>query len=101
MLPKNQRLLFATRADACRLPPSSPPLPPLSIFTYRYFLHQWPQLCYLAYDGSDRPFGTVVCKMDEHGGHMRGYIAMLTVDKAHRGKRVGTRLVVCQMGAAA
>ena len=38
---------------------------PYSIFTYRYFLHQWPQLCYLAYDG-DKPFGVVVCKMDVH-----------------------------------
>lgn len=24
---------------------------PYSIFTYRYFLQQWPQLCFIAYDG--------------------------------------------------
>ena len=24
---------------------------PYSIFTYRYFLHYWPKLCFLAYDG--------------------------------------------------
>ena len=24
---------------------------PYSIFTYRYFLHQWPHLCFLAMDG--------------------------------------------------
>lgn len=24
---------------------------PYSIFTYRYFLQQWPSLCYIAYDG--------------------------------------------------
>lgn len=24
---------------------------PYSIFTYRYFLQHWPQLCFLVYDG--------------------------------------------------
>lgn len=65
---------------------------PYSIFTYRYFLHQWPNLCYIAYDG-DKPFGTVVCKMDMHRDHMRGYVAMLVVDKTYRGKGVGSELV--------
>ncbi|PNH04206.1 N-alpha-acetyltransferase 30 [Tetrabaena socialis] len=66
---------------------------PYSIFTYRYFLHNWPHLCFFAYDG-DTPFGTVVCKMDSHRGQaMRGYVAMLVVDKAYRGKRVGSELV--------
>ena len=37
---------------------------PYTIYTYRYFLHQWPKLCFFAYDG-DKPFGTVVCKMDK------------------------------------
>lgn len=27
---------------------------PYCIYTYRYFLHQWPQLCYLMYDLDDR-----------------------------------------------
>ncbi|GLI67549.1 hypothetical protein VaNZ11_011774 [Volvox africanus] len=65
---------------------------PYSIFTYRYFLHQWPHLCFVSYDG-DKPFGTVVCKMDLHRERMRGYVAMLVVDKAYRGKRVGSELV--------
>ncbi|EFJ46580.1 hypothetical protein VOLCADRAFT_81829 [Volvox carteri f. nagariensis] len=65
---------------------------PYSIFTYRYFLHQWPHLCFISYDG-DKPFGTVVCKMDLHRERMRGYVAMLVVDKAYRGKRVGSELV--------
>ncbi|KAG2423450.1 hypothetical protein HXX76_015321 [Chlamydomonas incerta] len=66
---------------------------PYSIFTYRYFLQQWPHLCYIAYDG-DKPFGTVVCKMDMHRDRaLRGYVAMLVVDKAYRGKRVGSELV--------
>lgn len=65
---------------------------PYSIFTYRYFLHNWPHLCFLAYY-KDQPFGVVVCKMDKHGGqeHLRGYIAMLVVDKRYRGKGTGER----------
>ena len=54
------------------------------VFTYRYFLHRWPQLCILAVptsktrddddDGDDvermrrrRPIGCVVCKIDIDG----------------------------------
>ena len=61
---------------------------PYTIYTYRYFLHQWPKLCYFAFDG-DKAFGTVICKMDMHREHMRGYVAMLVVDKAYRGKGAG------------
>jgi peptide alpha-N-acetyltransferase len=61
---------------------------PYSVFTYRYFLHQWPNLCYLAFDG-DKAIGVVVCKMDDHRGHLRGYIAMLVVDNTYRGKGLG------------
>lgn len=62
---------------------------PYSIFTYRYFLHNWPNLCWIAYDG-DQPFGTVVCKMERHREKlMRGYVAMLVVDKTFRGKGAG------------
>ena len=35
---------------------------PYSIFTYRYFINQWPHLCYLAMEGSDC-IGTVVSKL--------------------------------------
>uniref|UniRef100_A0A7S0X112 N-acetyltransferase domain-containing protein n=1 Tax=Chlamydomonas leiostraca TaxID=1034604 RepID=A0A7S0X112_9CHLO len=66
---------------------------PYSIFTYRYFLQHWPQLCFLVYDG-DTPFGCVVCKQDIHRDQaMRGYVAMLVVDKTYRGKGVGKELV--------
>eukprot|EP00884_Botryococcus_braunii_P015734 jgi/Botrbrau1/2844/Bobra.0125s0049.1 len=65
---------------------------PYSIFTYRYFLHGWPHLCYLAYDG-DHCFGVIVCKLDTHGIMQRGYIAMLVVQDAYRGKGAGTMLV--------
>eukprot|EP00878_Enallax_costatus_P035890 GHUV01040138.1.p2 GENE.GHUV01040138.1~~GHUV01040138.1.p2 ORF type:complete len:163 (+),score=46.97 GHUV01040138.1:413-901(+) len=61
---------------------------PYSVFTYRYFLHQWPNLCYLAFNGST-PIGVIVCKMDDHRGHLRGYIAMLVMDNTYRGKGLG------------
>ncbi|KAF8067410.1 MAK3 [Scenedesmus sp. PABB004] len=64
---------------------------PYSVFTYRYFLAQWPGLCWLAYDGPT-PVGVVVAKMDDHRGRRRGYIAMLVVDDAHRGRGLGRAL---------
>lgn len=70
---------------------------PYSVFTYRYFLNQWPQLCFLAVvpeAHSQRTVGVVVCKLDEHEtGAMRGYIAMLAVLDSFRGAGLGTRLV--------
>eukprot|EP00873_Tetraselmis_striata_P028140 jgi/Tetstr1/448404/TSEL_035674.t1 len=67
---------------------------PYSIFTYRYFIYNWPNLCFLAIDeASGRAFGTVVCKLDPHGVALRGYLAMLVVEKAYRGKQIGTWLV--------
>mmetsp|Transcript_12367 Transcript_12367/g.34730 ORF Transcript_12367/g.34730 Transcript_12367/m.34730 type:complete len:212 (-) Transcript_12367:311-946(-) len=67
---------------------------PYSIFTYRYFIYNWPNLCYLAFDSATgKAFGTVVCKLDSHRGTVRGYLAMLTVEKEYRGKMIGTRLV--------
>ena len=58
----------------------------------RYFLQQWPELCYFACDG-DEPFGVVVGKLEPHKstGAMRGYIGMLVVTKPHRGLGVGAR----------
>ncbi|KAL3157945.1 hypothetical protein ABBQ32_012347 [Trebouxia sp. C0010 RCD-2024] len=71
---------------------------PYSIFTYRYFLHNWPQLAFLAYDG-DHCFGTVVCKMDVHREQMlRGYLAMLVVEKPYRSLGTGTELVKLTIG---
>ncbi|KAJ3054056.1 N-alpha-acetyltransferase 30 [Rhizophlyctis rosea] len=65
---------------------------PYSIYTYRYFIHNWPHLCYLAWDGSEC-VGVIVCKLDLHGTKMRGYIAMLAVAKTHRKKGIGSSLV--------
>ncbi|KDN42844.1 acyl-CoA N-acyltransferase [Tilletiaria anomala UBC 951] len=101
---------------------------PYIIYTYRYFLQQWPQLCMLAYARRRRrreseeskakdpasssetfaPVGVIVSKVDRHSKGerlMRGYIAMLSVHTAWRGcgiaKQLAQRSVerMTQMGA--
>ncbi|XP_063625045.1 N-alpha-acetyltransferase 30 [Cydia splendana] len=66
---------------------------PYSIYTYRYFIHNWPKLCFLAtHDG--KCIGAIVCKLDMHRNVVkRGYIAMLAVDEKYRNKKIGSRLV--------
>ncbi|XP_023668745.1 uncharacterized protein [Paramormyrops kingsleyae] len=66
---------------------------PYSIYTYRYFIHNWPQLCFLAMVRSEC-VGAIVCKLDMHKKMFRrGYIAMLAVDSKYRRKSIGTNLV--------
>eukprot|EP00959_Pyramimonas_sp_CCMP1952_P308696 6460770-Pyramimonas_sp.AAC.2 len=62
---------------------------PYSIFTYRYFINQWPQLCFLVLHNGTC-VGTIVCKMDRHRETFRGYIAMLVVDMPYRKHKLGT-----------
>uniref|UniRef100_A0A914E0D3 N-terminal methionine N(alpha)-acetyltransferase NatC n=1 Tax=Acrobeloides nanus TaxID=290746 RepID=A0A914E0D3_9BILA len=68
---------------------------PYSIYTYRYFIHNWPDLCLLARDTVREEYvGVIVCKLDEDQfGVRRGYIAMLAVDESARRMGLGTRLV--------
>jgi len=68
---------------------------PYVIFTYRYFLSQWPELAFLAIPpGSSEPIGVIVCKQDIHTrGANRGYIAMLSVNKNWRKRGVASTLV--------
>lgn len=67
---------------------------PYSIYTYRYFIHNWPKLCFLAQDG-DKCVGAIVCKLDVHKKHSRrGYIAMLAVDENYRKRKIGSNLVL-------
>lgn len=66
---------------------------PYSIYTYRYFIHNWPKLCYLAII-DNKCVGCIVCKLDIHRQlTKRGYIAMLAVDKDYRKLKIGTTLV--------
>jgi hypothetical protein len=68
---------------------------PYSIYTFRYFIHQWPQLCVLARYEEDC-VGAIVCKLDLHRGAIRrGYIAMLAVHRDHRRKHIGELVPSC------
>ncbi|XP_023935502.2 N-alpha-acetyltransferase 30 [Bicyclus anynana] len=66
---------------------------PYSIYTYRYFIHNWPKLCYLA-SHEGKYIGAIVCKLDMHRNVVkRGYIAMLAVDEKYRKRKIGSKLV--------
>lgn len=67
---------------------------PYSIYTYRYFIHNWPNLCFLAMAGESNCVGAIVCKLDLHKKvAKRGYIAMLAVDSNYRKRSIGSTLV--------
>ena len=62
---------------------------PYSIYTYRYFIHNWPQLCIMAQAGLEM-VGAIVCKLEmHHYTTRRGYIAMLAVHTDYRKRRIG------------
>ena len=62
---------------------------PYSIYTYRYFIHNWPQLCVLAHSAGEC-VGAIVCKLERHHYDVRrGYIAMLAVNKNFRKRKIG------------
>jgi len=66
---------------------------PYSVYTYRYFLHNWPSLSFLAYYDT-LCVGSIVCKLDQHRKNIwRGYIAMLVVHKDYRRYKIGSKLV--------
>ncbi|VDN08642.1 unnamed protein product [Dibothriocephalus latus] len=66
---------------------------PYSLYTYRYFIYNWPRLCLLAVNESGTCVGAIVCKLDYHEQVKRGYIAMLAVEKEYRKKGIGSTLV--------
>lgn len=70
---------------------------PYSIYVYRYFLYQWPDLCFFAVDTATEHHdlvAVVICKLEKHrGGPLRGYIAMLATQESHRGKGLAKTLV--------
>ncbi|KAF9463303.1 acyl-CoA N-acyltransferase [Collybia nuda] len=70
---------------------------PYVIYTFRYFLHQWPHLSYLAYPSdphNSQPIGVIVCKQSLHKNQAnRGYIAMLSVSKEWRKRGIASALV--------
>ncbi|KKA28008.1 hypothetical protein TD95_004845 [Thielaviopsis punctulata] len=76
---------------------------PYSIYVYRYFLYQWPHLCFLALNEEDESLvGVVICKLEIHSSRSaptrRGYIAMLAVESTYRGHGIATSLVKQAIG---
>lgn len=77
---------------------------PYPIYTYRYFVQQWPELTYMIYH-KDACLGCVVSKLDDHTKpakgesqpmpctRKRGYIAMLSVEPEYRRLGLGRLLV--------
>eukprot|EP00753_Platysulcus_tardus_P010711 PLAT2986.1.p1 GENE.PLAT2986.1~~PLAT2986.1.p1 ORF type:complete len:178 (-),score=51.23 PLAT2986.1:95-628(-) len=65
---------------------------PYSVLTYRYFLNNWPNLAIVAHIG-EKAIGCIVGKADETKRGKRGYIAMLVVEKEHRRRGLGSKLV--------
>jgi peptide alpha-N-acetyltransferase len=68
---------------------------PYSIFTYRHFVAGWPEFTLLAHcDG--KLVGAVICKSDlrPRTQRIRGYVAMLAVEKEHRRAGLGRQLAV-------
>lgn len=88
---------------------------PYSIFTYRYFLYNWPELSLLA-RVNHKLVGVIICRQEQigvsevltsgaaHDGgagddpvadasvRWRGYIAMLAVEKKYRKQGIGSQL---------
>ncbi|KAI5451743.1 N-alpha-acetyltransferase 30 [Naganishia albida] len=73
---------------------------PYNIYTFRYFLQEWPHLAWLVHpphnESNTHPshaIATIVCKQDYHKARNRGYIAMLSVDKNWRRRGIARRLI--------
>uniref|UniRef100_A0A0K0FTR2 N-alpha-acetyltransferase 30 (inferred by orthology to a human protein) n=1 Tax=Strongyloides venezuelensis TaxID=75913 RepID=A0A0K0FTR2_STRVS len=66
---------------------------PYSIYTYRYFLIKWPELCIACMKGN-KLIGAIVCKEEIiENGRKEGYIGMLAVEPNYRGQGIGSKLV--------
>ncbi|GMK54230.1 hypothetical protein CspeluHIS016_0108160 [Cutaneotrichosporon spelunceum] len=73
---------------------------PYNVYTFRYFLEDWPHLTFFVFPSADdpEPIATIICKLDMHRERtMRGYIGMLSVDKAWRRRSIARKLVELAM----
>eukprot|EP00826_Nyctotherus_ovalis_P036655 TRINITY_DN3272_c0_g1_i3.p1 TRINITY_DN3272_c0_g1~~TRINITY_DN3272_c0_g1_i3.p1 ORF type:complete len:107 (+),score=29.83 TRINITY_DN3272_c0_g1_i3:147-467(+) len=67
---------------------------PYPVYTYRYFLTTWPDLCILAMKGTEC-IGCIVSKISPQKSTkaLKGYIAMLAVEEEYRRLGLGRKLV--------
>ncbi|ODO08734.1 hypothetical protein L198_00467 [Cryptococcus wingfieldii CBS 7118] len=71
---------------------------PYNVYTYRYFLYDWPDLTWVVFPTSspsagEQPIATVISKLDSHRCKYRGYIAMLSVHPSYRRRGIARKLV--------
>ena len=87
---------------APRSRPLYSPILSFSVFTYRYFLNRFPELCILAVPkNGEEPIGCVVGKIDQEEMLVAGmptqvptgYIGMLAVQSSYRRHGIGKALV--------
>jgi len=74
---------------------------PYTVAIYLYFLKNWPQLAIFAYDTDpENVVGCIVGSLRAHQNRLaRGYIAMLAVSEAWRGRGIAKQLVSTQIDA--
>lgn len=67
---------------------------PYTIYTYRYFVQQWPELTIMALK-DNKIIGVIIGKLEKHKNTQknRGYIGMIVVEKEFRLQKVGKKLV--------
>lgn len=66
---------------------------PYSIYVYRFFINNWPDLCLLAFH-EGKLVGNIICKVEPHrNARVRGYIGMLSVEDEYRGLGIAKKLI--------
>lgn len=66
---------------------------PYSLYVYRFFLNNWPELCLLAKVNGDT-IGCIISKAEPHrDARLRGYIGMLAVTEKYRGLGIAKQLI--------
>lgn len=67
---------------------------PYPIFTYRYFLKNWPDLCIMAFDSNGIFVGGIIGSVEKTSKNKeKGYIAMIAIKDEYRGKKIAKRIV--------
>lgn len=69
---------------------------PYSVYTYRFFLHNWPELAFnCKVKTTGQLIGTIIGKIQPHKkGKLRGYIGMLAVHEDWRRRGIAKELVL-------
>ncbi|CAN3368366.1 N-alpha-acetyltransferase 30 [Diutina catenulata] len=68
---------------------------PYSIYVYWFFLNHWPHYCYtVKIPDTHEIIGVIISKVEPHREvRLRGYIGMLAIEPAYRGRGIASNLV--------